>query len=419
MDFLSGGHKVTRNKTSLALIFVLSLVAISPCLAISIEDQQDPKYCIVDTGQEKCYDNSREIREPSRDGPFYGQDAQNKGNKPSYRDNGDGTVTDLNTGLMWVRERGKKVTWKDAISGAPACRIGGYTDWRMPTIKELYSLMNFTGRQARTESESVPYIDTKYFGFKYGSGTGNERLIDCQDWSATEYLSTTMNNDASVFGVNFADGRIKGYPKQVRRREGAGDNRLYARYVRGNPEYGKNDFIDNGDGTVADRATGLVWSKGDSGTGMNWEQALKWVQKKNTEKYLGHDDWRLPNAKELQSIVDYSRCPDRTDSPSIAPFFECAQIKNEKGDRDYPFYWTGTTHLDNMGAVYVCFGRAMGFMEMPPGSGNYRCVDVHGAGAQRSDPKAGNPADFPKGRGPQGDVVRINNFVRLARDMTS
>ena len=273
---------MTRNKTSLALIFVLSLVAISPCLAISIEDQQDPKYCIVDTGQEKCY-NNREIREPSRDGPFYGQDAQNKGNKPSYRDNGDGTVTDLNTGLMWVRERGKKVTWKDAISGAPACRIGGYTDWRMPTIKELYSLINFTGRQARTESESVPYIDTKYFGFKYGSGTGNERLIDCQDWSATEYLSTTMNNDASVFGVNFADGRIKGYPKQVRRREGAGDNRLYARYVRGNPEYGKNDFIDNGDGTVADRATGLVWSKGDSGTGMNWEQALKWVQKKNTE----------------------------------------------------------------------------------------------------------------------------------------
>ncbi len=37
------------------------------------------------------------------------------------------------------------------------------------------------------------------------------------------------------------------------------------------------------------------------------------------------------------------------------------------------------------------------------------------AGAQRSDPKASNPADFPRGRGPQGDVVRINNFVRLVR----
>jgi hypothetical protein len=41
---------------------------------------------------------------------------------------------------------------------------------------------------------------------------------------------------------------------------------------------------------------------------------------------------------------------------------------------------------------------------------------VHGAGAQRSDPKAGNPADFPRGRGPQGDAIRIYNFVRLVRD---
>jgi hypothetical protein len=43
-------------------------------------------------------------------------------------------------------------------------------------------------------------------------------------------------------------------------------------------------------------------------------------------------------------------------------------------------------------------------------------VDVHGAGAQRSDPKSGNAAMFPHGRGPQGDVIRISNYVRLVRD---
>jgi len=43
-------------------------------------------------------------------------------------------------------------------------------------------------------------------------------------------------------------------------------------------------------------------------------------------------------------------------------------------------------------------------------------VDVHGAGAHRSDPKSGNAAMFPHGRGPQGDVIRITNFVRLVRD---
>jgi hypothetical protein len=48
-------------------------------------------------------------------------------------------------------------------------------------------------------------------------------------------------------------------------------------------------------------------------------------------------------------------------------------------------------------------------------STDYRYVDVHGAGAQRSDPKAGNAASFPHGRGPQGDVIRINNLVRLVR----
>jgi hypothetical protein len=66
-------------------------------------------------------------------------------------------------------------------------------------------------------------------------------------------------------------------------------------------------------------------------------------------------------------------------------------------------------------AVYVAFGEALGFMEMPPNSGNRNLLDVHGAGAQRSDPKVGSPGDWPQGHGPQGDVIRIYNFVRLVR----
>ena len=62
-------------------------------------------------------------------------------------------------------------------------------------------------------------------------------------------------------------------------------------------------------------------------------------------------------------------------------------------------------------------GPPPGFGPPPSsGSGNYQLLDVHGAGAQRSDPKAGDPAAFPHGRGPQGDVIRINNFVRCVRD---
>ena len=67
-------------------------------------------------------------------------------------------------------------------------------------------------------------------------------------------------------------------------------------------------------------------------------------------------------------------------------------------------------------AVYVAFGRALGWMQFPPGRGALQLMDVHGAGAQRSDPKSGDPADYPHGRGPQGDVVRILNHVRCVRD---
>jgi hypothetical protein len=61
---------------------------------------------VVDTGQEKCYDNSREIICPEPGEAFYGQDAQNQGIQPAYQDNGDGTVTDLNTGLLWQQDPG-------------------------------------------------------------------------------------------------------------------------------------------------------------------------------------------------------------------------------------------------------------------------------------------------------------------------
>ncbi len=366
-------------------------------------------YPIVGTGQARCYDAAREIAAPRPGQPFYGQDAQHPGVAPAYTDNGNGTITDRVTGLIWVKARGEKVTWEQAMAGATACRAGGHADWRAPSIKELYSLILFTGSVGRGV-RSVPFMHDTYFDFKYGDPAKGERDIDCQDWSATAYLGTTMGGDATVFGVNFADGRIKGYPKTRRGPHGAASNRLYIRYVRGNPAYGKNDFRDHGDGTVTDRATGLMWAKADSGAGMDWGAALAWVQAKNAEKYLGHADWRLPNAKELQSLVDYARIP------AIAPVFTCTKLP----DGEYPWYWSSTTHLDGppeqpaSAAVYLAVGRALGWTRMPP-TADPRLLDVHGAGAQRSDPKRGNPADFPYGRGPQGDVIRINNLVRPVR----
>ena len=381
-------------------------------------------YPIVDTGQVTCYNTINEITCPAEGEAFYGQDAQYSGNQPAYTLSGDQlTVYDSVTGLTWQRSpdtngdgeilADDKLTlsetqeYPDTLN---AENFGGYSDWRLPTIKEQYSLIIFSGRdpsgvEGTDTSSLTPFIDTDYFRFAYGDTDANERIIDSQYASDTLYVY----EESLLFGVNFADGRIKGYGLSM---PGGREKTFFVTCVRGNPDYGINDFTDNGDGTITDAATGLIWSQADSGTGMNWKDALTWVQTKNSENYLGYSDWRLPNVKELQSIVDYTRSPDTTDSAAIDPLFACTAITNEAGETDYPYFWSGTTHATSNGnggfASYVCFGRAMGYMD-----GVWQ--DVHGAGAQKSDPKSGDVSEYPEGHGPQGDAVRIDNFVRLVR----
>ncbi len=412
-----------------------------------------PPYPVVDTAQLKCYDNRSEIAPPKKGEAFYGQDAQFHLHPPNYTLSADGlTVLDNVTGLTWQRSpdtdgngilnRADKLTLTQAQAlpaKLNAARFGGYNDWRLPTIKELYSLIIFSGMDPSGPSSDAarmkPFIDTRFFKFAYGDTRAGERTIDSQYASSTKYVGKGARGFDKLFGVNFADGRIKGYDLFM---PGGGmEKTFFALCVRGNPAYGKNIFQGSQNGIITDNASGLMWSKSDSGRGMNWQDALAWVQQKNAENFLGHNDWRMPNAKELQSIVDYSRSPDTSRSAAIDPLFHCMQIANEAGQADFPFYWTGTTHASFIGggaAVYISFGRAAGWMSArsmaggpperrgPPeagssdrGSGEYHLVDVHGAGAQRSDPKSGDPNMFPRGRGPQGDAIHIGNFVRLVR----
>lgn len=338
-------------------------------------------------------------------------------------DNGDGTVTDNVTGLIWessadlngdgVINTDDKLTYEKALAGASTCKTGGYTDWRLPTIKELYSLILFSGKDLSAESGTdtakfTPFIDTRYFRFAYGDIDAGERFIDAQYVSSTVYVDKPLIMGTLVFGVNFADGRIKGYGLKM----GFTSKTFHVKYVRGAANYGINNFRDNQDGTITDQATGLMWQQSDNLQGVNWEEALSLAENSD---FGGYSDWRLPNAKELQSIVDYTRSPSTSGSAAIDPLFSCTQITNEGGKTDYPFYWTGTTHAsmdtraEGAQAVYVSFGRALGHMTV--------WMDVHGAGAQRSDPKTGSASDYPDGRGPQGDAIRILNYLRLVRDV--
>ncbi|MFZ4465403.1 MAG: DUF1566 domain-containing protein, partial [Bacteroidales bacterium] len=135
---------------------------------------QTHTYSIVGTGQTISYDTTVTITMPSSAQTFFGQNSNHPGNTRSYTNNGNGTVTDNITGLMWQQTEDKngdgtinfydKLTYAEALAGATTCSTGGFNDWRLPSIKELYSLAMFFGAEpGPTQPIPVKYIDTTYF----------------------------------------------------------------------------------------------------------------------------------------------------------------------------------------------------------------------------------------------------------------
>jgi lysozyme family protein len=396
---------------------------ISTNAVLTVAARDTGVFPIVETNQLTCFDDTGAMSCPGAGTAFDGQDAQYAGNFTSYTVSGDGlTVVDAVTGLTWQRspdtdgdgdiDAADKFTWTEAQVYPDALNaemFGGFDDWRLPTIKELYSLIDFNGTDpSNCETEAacpnlVPFIDDSAFEYAYGDTAAGERVIDSQYASSTVYVSTV--DGGLLFGVNFADGRIKGYWYSI----GGTEKTFFVICVRGTVGYGVNNFVDNGDGTITDRATGLMWMQDDNGSGLLWEDALTYAENLT---FAGYDDWRLPDAKELQGLLDYSRSPDTTASAAIDPIFNATSITNEEGAADYPYYWSSTTHMTYGGGggfgSYIAFGRGLGYW-----NGAWR--DVHGAGCQRSDPKIGDPADYPEGHGPQGDAIRIYNHVRAVR----
>jgi len=341
-------------------------------------------YHLVDTQQSHCFDDTSAVTCPA-EGDFFGQDAQYAGRQPSYTDNGDGTVTDNVTGLMWQQAHNEeRLSYEDATLTCDWSLLAGYHDWRMPTIKELYSLTDWRGLTGETD-----FIDGTYFDLEWPDESilADDPFASThwpgmmgQTWSSTIYKGQLWDRaDEAAFFMNFLDGRIKS--------SNTDRSELFYRCVRG-PRYGVNDLRDNGDGTVSDLATGLTWQQSDDGQTRHWGEALAYCE--NLE-LAETDDWRLPNVKELQSIVNY-------DSAAPAKFAEFGQSDPAA------WFWSSTSFETGAEATYVCFG------ECTSADG----VDVHGAGAQRSDPKSGDPADL-SGRGGQNDEVRVNNYVRCVR----
>lgn len=364
----------------------------------------DIHFVLSDTGQDKFYDNDgNEITKPNITDDYYGQDAQYTGVVSSYKDNDDGTISDVNTGLMWQKTPDfNRHNFYDAFDYVENLEIGGYTDWRLPTIKELYSLLYSNGELfPRDINTSKPYIDTEYFDFEY-----DRRMpFAGQYWSSTKYVKGPIQNIKieGAFGFNFADGHIKAYETGLyyNGKEGVRNPGNMVRAVRGTENvYGFNEYVDNNNGTVTDKATGLMWQKVDNGNTYNWKASLIYAKNSDLADYT---DWRVPNTKELQSIVDY----DKKTIPAIdEDYFKCSN--------DDSWFWTSTTQGDfKYTACYIAFGKAYS----KDNSDATEYYDWHGAGAQRSDPKSGDIEDYLMESINAADSIRINNYVRLVRNV--
>lgn len=409
----------------LKLLFATLTVAVglSGCSEASGDTRS---YAIVDTDQAECYASASGA--PIQCAGL-GYDADHEGNQLDYMLSADGlTVTDNVTGLVWQQSSDRnadglinyddKLFQTEALSYCNELSLSGNDDWRLPNIKEAFSLIIFSGEDASgyrgsDTSVLIPFLD-EAFDWAFGDlNSDRDRIIDAQYASTTLYLSTTMYGNPTMFGVNYVDGRIKGYPSHTKE--------FYVRCVTGNEDYGVNDLVANDDQTVNDQATGLMWQQNDFES-TNWDNAVAECKAATTASY---NDWRLPNVKELQSLVDYTKSPDTHNAAAISPLFNTTSILNEAGETDWGSYWASTTHLDFSGegsdASYVSFGRSLGYFRDA-------VTDVHGAGAQRSDDKTNvsqepgaRSATGPNGtffyKGPQGDILRDNNMVRCVRDI--
>jgi hypothetical protein len=328
--------------------------AVVPAYGYSLWSLCQTGYCsgtpstfrLPDTGQTKCYDDTGEIPCPKTGELFYGQDASYSINPKSYTkldSNGNALsdnasswvmVKDNNTGLIWenktddgsIHDKDNLYSWYDpnpATNGGNAgkdgngtdtydfitslnvANFGGFNDWRMPTIMELSTIVN--------AGTFYPAINTAFY-----PNTKSDPY-----WSST----TFAGNMGVAWYVYFLDGDVTYDAKS---------KTFYVRAVRGGQSGALDQWVINGDGTVTDKNTGLMWQKDAPDDNMIWEEALAYCENLNL---AFHNDWRLPNRNELQFLVDHIRY----DPASDTTFFP---------DTMSFYYWSSTTRSVNTGVAW-------------------------------------------------------------------
>ena len=289
----------------------------------------------------------------------------------------DGTVTDRQTALVWTLDANPLVTpsrWEAALQRVAQLNAEsghlGHSDWRLPNANELESLVDY--------GQSDPALPSDHPFVSVVAGVPGDDPSRCY-WTSTPAPGRLGNGGPAAMAHSFSSGAAVARAQATRLFVWLARTRTETKY---DPKKGETVIIvhrvllprtgwaesvapgDDGDqavgtpwpeerfevledGTVRDTLTGLTWTRSADPFGQqSWHDALSWIEHINaTGEHGGHSDWRLPNARELRSLLDHSRA----EAPQTAegPFFG---VRPES-------YWTSTS-VDSRprGAWSVSFG---------------------------------------------------------------
>jgi len=267
------------------------------------------------------------------------------------------TVIDSQTGLMWTKNASFfdfPMSWGEALNTVKELNksgLHGYQNWKIPNRKELFSLMSHN-----TINPSLPigHPFTNVFASYYWTSSTCVRLPD-QAW----YIHL---GGARVFkGMKYASYMV--WP--VRTVENQNKSKLFQTgqklcfdeggsiidchdtgqdgEIQAGLKFTKDRFTKHKQ-TIYDTDTGLTWLR-DANIHkdmMNWKSAFDLISKLNTKMAYGHNDWRVPNIIELESLTDMGQ-----HSPALSDDHSFNNVQE--------FYWSSTTSMYDMNYAWVLY----------------------------------------------------------------
>lgn len=267
------------------------------------------------------------------------------------------TVIDTKTGLMWTQNASLfdfPLSWNEALDTIKELNHSdfyGYRDWKLPNRKELFSLISH-----ETINPSIPvgHPFTNIFTGYYWTSSSCARLPN-QAWyihlGGARVFKGMKYGSYMVWPVriaeNYDNSRVFQSGQQNCYNENGAmincNNTGQDGEFQSGLNYNRNRFTESTH-FIFDMVTGLTWSKNANicRETMDWGAAFDFVLQMNRECKYGHNDWRVPDIVELESITDMGR-----HSPALPADHLFIDVKD--------FYWSSTTSMYDMSYAWVLY----------------------------------------------------------------